>query len=220
MIEFQNVTFSYPDSKPLFQGLSYFFRKGAFYLITGPSGAGKSTLLKLMNRIESPASGEIRFEGTPFSRFYPPELRKKIVTIQQTPIAVSGSVRENLLLPFRFKANLQKKRPDDQTLSGFMNDFILDGVSLDDSADTLSVGQLQRVCLIRGMLLDPQVLLLDEPASALDPESRRIVEEKAQAFIKTGEKMVVMISHHAFTPDKVTPVVLEVKKGEIKEIKK
>jgi putative ABC transport system ATP-binding protein len=218
MLEFQNVAFSYPEAKPLFKELSFFFRKGAFYLIVGPSGAGKSTLLKLMNRIEIPSCGEIRFQGEPFSGFYPPLLRSRIIYIQQTPAVESGSIRDNLLLPYRFKANAGKKRPNDDLLSSYMNDFMLEGVALNDSAETLSVGQMQRICLIRGMLLDPLVLLLDEPTSALDPESRRIVEEKAQAFVQTGEKMVVMVSHHAFSPDKVTPVVLEVKRGDLREI--
>ena len=218
MLEFHKITFSYPEAVPLFQDLSLVFKKGVFYLIVGPSGAGKSTLLKLMNRIEIPTSGEIRFDGEPFSSFYPPLLRSRIIYIQQTPTVEGGSVRENLLLPYRFRVNSRKERPSDETLIRFMKDFMLESVSLEDAAETLSVGQMQRICLIRGMLLNPAILLLDEPTSALDPESRRIVEEKAQAFVRSGEKMLVMISHQAFSPDQVRPVVLEVRQGHVREI--
>jgi len=219
MIVLNRITFSYPGAtKALFKDLSFSFKEGRFYLITGPSGAGKSSLLRLITHLESPDSGEILFQGKPVLSYDLPGIRNRILYIQQTPTSISGSVRENLLFPYAYKANKKKQVPDDQILLGAMNGFMLKDINLDDHVETLSVGQLQRICIIRGLLLDPQVLLLDEPTSALDPESRRIVEDSAENFIKGEKNTVIMISHQSVTPRRVTPVVLEVRDGRIKEV--
>ncbi|OQY01732.1 MAG: hypothetical protein B6I22_14195 [Desulfobacteraceae bacterium 4572_123] len=218
VIEFSNVTFSFSDSKVLFKDLSLQLAAGKFYLIQGPSGAGKSTFLRLINRLEEPAAGEIFFNGRPLAGYSPPLLRRSLLYIQQSPTAVEGTVRDNLLLAFSFKNNRDRQVPDDAVLRHQLDDFLLDDIDLKTNAQTLSVGQLQRLCFIRGLLLEPEVLLLDEPASALDEQSSRIVEHTAERLCAEGGLTVLMVSHRRFEPRQVKPVVLKIADGRVEEL--
>ncbi|MBU2551070.1 MAG: ATP-binding cassette domain-containing protein [Proteobacteria bacterium] len=217
IIEFDRVSFHYEPGRSLFDQVSPSLPAGGFVLVRGPSGSGKSTLLRLINRLEEPEAGEIRFKGRPLGDYPAPRLRRSLLYIQQTPVAVDAPVRDNLLLPFAFKSNRDLSRPDDGRLRELMDEFLLTGVGLDDAAQTLSVGQLQRMCLIRGLLLEPEVLLLDEPTSALDRESSRLVEAAAERLNQEAGLTVVMVSHKDFEPRTVRPVVLEVGGGRIEE---
>jgi len=211
VIEFDQVSFGFEPESPLFEEVSLDLTAGTFYLVTGPSGVGKSTLLRLINRLEEPTAGEIRFGGRPLHDYAPPRLRRSILSVQQTPTAIDASVRDNLLLPFEFVANGDLERPDDAALERRLADVLLEEVSLDAHAQTLSVGQLQRMCILRGLLLQPEVMLLDEPTSALDADSREAVLRLiAKIFGDTGVT-AVMVSHQDVCPPGVEPVLVGVR---------
>ena len=210
ILELCDAAFAYPGGRSVFQGAGFALSKGSLTLVKGPSGAGKSTLLRLLNRLEEPTRGAVLYQGRPLSEYSPPVLRRNISYLQQTPVLLDASVRDNLLLPFSFKANQDKPRPQDNTLRARMAEFLLDDVSLADNAATLSVGQKQRLCLIRALLLSPSVLLLDEPTAALDTESRAIVENAAETLCLEGAT-VVMAGHQEYVPRRVTPALLEVR---------
>lgn len=210
IIEFSNVTFSYAETKYLFQNLSLQLMPGNFYLIRGPSGSGKSTFLRLINRLEEPSSGTLFFNGRHLTSYSAPVLRRSILYIQQTPISVAATVRQNLLLAFSFKNNRDLTPPEDDVLRNHLDHLLLNGIQLETTAQTLSVGQLQRLCFIRGLLLNPQVLLLDEPAGSLDEESGRIVEETAQRLCTESGLAVLMVSHRPFEPGQVKCRILQI----------
>jgi putative ABC transport system ATP-binding protein len=142
-------------------------------------------------------------------------LRRSILYVQQTPTAIEGTVRENLLLPFSYKSNRELKKPDDGRLTELLSDFRLDSVTLENSAQDLSVGELQRVCFVRGLLLDPKVVLLDEPTSALDEESAKIVESRAEQLCAEMGRTIIMVSHRKFEPAKIEPVILALRDGTV-----
>ena len=215
VITLDRVFFSHASGPPLFSDLSFSFIQGKFYLITGPSGAGKSSLLRLISHLDSPQQGEIRYKNTPLSAVHPPVLRQEILYIHQTPMAISGTVRDNLLVPFSFKINKGKPVPPDAALKERLHAFMMSGIGLEDEAETLSVGQLQRIAFIRGLLLEPQVLLLDEPTSALDPQSREIVEATAKQFVADKTHTVIMISHTDVTKAHTAPIILTLTQGRI-----
>jgi putative ABC transport system ATP-binding protein len=215
VIAFSEVTFSYARGKALFQDLSLELAGGSFYLVRGPSGSGKSTFLRLVNRLEEPSRGQLMFEGRPLTAYNPPLLRREILYIQQTPTSVEKTVRENLLLAFSFKKNQDLTPPDDDTLRSRLDNFLLNDIHLDTQASTLSVGQLQRLCFVRGLLLNPKVLLLDEPASALDEQSARIVEETAERLCAESGLTVLMVSHRAFASKWVEHKVLQIVEGQM-----
>lgn len=210
----EEAAFAFDDGGALFSGLSREFREGSFTLVRGPSGSGKSTLLRMLCRLEEPTAGRLYFDGRPYEDWPAEALRRKITYLQQTPTVVGGNVRENLLLPFSFKANRDLEKPGDGRLEAGLEKLMMADVGLDRVARTLSVGQKQRLCLLRAMLLEPRVLLLDEPTSALDVESAGVVEDAAEEFCAGGENAVVMISHGDYEPKQVEPEVLEVRSGE------
>ena len=105
--------------------------------------------------------------------------------------------------------------PDESDLLSYLHTFRLTDISLKDRAKDLSVGQIQRICFIRGLLLDPEVILLDEPTSALDDESSGIVAQSAENFCKKKHKTVIMISHKPFIPVIVEPCLIHLKNGKI-----
>jgi len=218
IIQFENVSFAYTGGKPLLDRVSLSILAGRFYHLKGPSGSGKSSLLRLMIRLEAPTQGRILFKEKSVDEFYPPHLRRAILYIPQTPVAADTRVRNFLLQPFGFKANQDLTAPNDQTLRDKLSEFQLADIRLSDHAQTLSVGQLQRLCFIRGLLLSPELLLLDEPTSALDPESADILENRVLELCSQSRVTVLMVSHRPVTVNSDNYHVLELSNGGIAQL--
>ena len=190
----KDLHYTAPDGNEVLRGVSLELFPQDLVWLQGPSGSGKSTLLRLLCRLLEPVSGELHLEGKPFGQWPVTGLRRKAALMPQTPVSVALTVRENWLLPFRLKAAGGQKPPDDAALETLRSGLGLKGVALDSLVERLSVGQRQRVSLGRVLLLEPDVLLLDEPVSALDTDSRRLVESVAVEFAGKGGA-VLMISH-------------------------
>lgn len=201
-----DVSFAYPDGPVILEKASLVFEQGAYHLVRGHSGSGKSTLLRLLCLLEESQSGVIAYKECDITTMEPSSLRRCVAYVQQVPTLLSGTVRDNLLLPFGFQANAGLEPPSDLELAGYLDSFLLEGVSLESEADRLSVGQQQRVCIIRSLLLRPEVILLDEPTASLDPESASVVLKKARELSAEGIT-VVMISHSESVPDGVERIV-------------
>lgn len=214
-LECRGVVFSYPGNRPILRGIDLVVEAGSLVEIRGPSGAGKSTLLRLLNRLQIPDRGSIRFKGLPLEAYPPPDLRRAIGYLQQTPVVTEGSVRENLLLPFTFKANLRIRPPAEAVLNAGLRDFLLEGIPLDRPASALSIGQKQRLCILRTMLLEPEVLLLDEPASALDAESRSAVQAVIEKLSRSRPLTMLLVSHQPFPIVHPNRNVLALKDGKL-----
>ncbi|NJB68316.1 putative ABC transport system ATP-binding protein [Desulfobaculum xiamenense] len=212
---FEDVSFSHPGNGPCLAQARLTIPEGAFALVGGPSGAGKSTLLRLMNRLLEPDSGRILYRGRPLAEYDPPRLRREVATVGQEPTLVSGTVRDNLLLPYTFRVNADLVRPGDDTLEAWLARLLLDGVTLSSRASALSVGQRQRLCLIRTLLPAPRVLLMDEPTSALDAESREVVERAAEDLCADDGVTVVMVSHVEMRFSRVSPMRLHLAAGRL-----
>ncbi len=214
----RNLSFAYPGGSGVFSGLNVSIRAGEFVIVRGPSGSGKSTLLRLFTRMEEPTGGTISFNGRPIESYPPQELRRRVSCVQQVPTLLDGSVRDNLLLPFRFRANHSLPAPSDERLLTLLNEFLVEGVKLGDNAMTLSGGQRQRLCLIRSLLLSPEVLLLDEPLSNLDPESRMTAETIIEKVSRERNSTLVVVSHIGFTTKTAEASVLSLRNGGTVEV--
>jgi len=196
MFRLESVSLAYRPGRFLFRNVSLEVACGEVVLLQGPSGCGKSSFLKLLNRIQEPSEGRIFFEGQPIAHIPVTQLRRRVSYLHQSPILLKASVGENLRLPFSLRASGRKKAPGEAELREQLGRYLLSDVSLEDPAENCSVGQKQRLCLIRALLLNPEVLLLDEPTSALDEESASIVErEIVRANRKTGIS-VLWVTHH------------------------
>ncbi len=161
--------------------------------LIGPSGAGKSSLLRCINRLYEGWRGDIRLAGISVRDHEAAAIRRNIGLIGQKPAVFPCSIRDNVTfgLPRR-----QRRRIDEQALRQALEQAALWGEvrnRLHEPADQLSLGQQQRLCLARALILKPSMLLLDEPTSALDPRSRDIIEHSLSAL--AGSMPLLWVTH-------------------------
>jgi putative ABC transport system ATP-binding protein len=194
VIELRDVSFGYGD-RFLFQGVNLTVRKGEIVLIRGKSGCGKTSFLCLLNRFRDPMRGEILLDGRPYGEVRYPELRRKVIYLHQAPVMMPGlSVRENLRLPFSFRQNQNQAAPDAGTLAALLTDLHLTAQTLERDAESLSLGEQQRMAVLRASLVRPDFLLLDEPLANLDPESAQVIQHWIAGRSREDVGLVV-VSH-------------------------
>ncbi len=158
--------------------------------IIGPSGSGKTTLLRALARLLPGVVGTLVLEGEPAESVSATEWRKRITLLPQITALVPGTVRENLLLPWTLKARKDERPPDDRRLREALDSVGMDDVDLSRDSARLSVGQAARVSLLRVLLTDPKVLLLDEPDASLDDVSAEQVSRATHAFAESGGSVI------------------------------
>ena len=214
-LDLQNISLTF-DGKTLFHDVTLTINQGDFLIIRGTSGTGKTSFLRLLNRLYEPSSGNLTLDGDALTDKEVTNYRRRVGYVQQTPVLISGTVQENLLLPYRYKS-ATKKAPSRTKLEADLSDFNLDDVKLDDAADNLSVGQKQRIALIRTLLTDPEIILGDEPTSALDPESRTIVEDRLKKVNREQNTTIVLVTHLEFDPGEIKARYLALQNGKLTE---
>lgn len=183
--------------------------------IVGPSGGGKTTLLKLLNGMISPDSGKIYYKGKNLEEIDLVKHRQEVIMLQQVPTLFPGSIKDNLLIGFRF-AN--KKEPEKQRLLDVLLQMQLEK-SLDDDPKTLSQGEKQRLVLARALLLEPEVLLLDEPSSSLDEQTKREIIKSVASHIKEQNRTCIMVTHSNELAKNYGEYILEVSHKTVKKLK-
>lgn len=163
-------------------------------VLIGPSGSGKSTLLRLMIGLIAPDQGTVRFDGTPLDDANVQALRHRMgYVIQEGGLFPHLSARENVALLARhlgWADDRIQSRIDELTAL-----VQLDSDRLDPHPQQLSGGQRQRISLMRALMLDPDVLLLDEPLGALDPMIRADLQDDLRAIFRRLNKTVVLVTH-------------------------
>lgn len=181
--------------------------------IVGESGSGKTTLLRLLNKLISCGSGEVKYRGENIESVDSVELRRDVVMLPQIPSIFPGNVRDNLQIGLKFS---EKPEADDSVLLSVLE---LVGLkkSLDEPSENLSGGEKQRLALGRVILLEPEVLLLDEPSSALDEETERIIIGKLVEYTKEQKKTLVMVSHSKKIAENYSDNIIEIRNGRIAE---
>lgn len=209
LFEIQNISFSYPDGKPVFERIDLDIKRGELIIVSGESGAGKSTFLKLFNRFNELTDGTILYHGRELRQYHINDIRRSILYLPQLPHMIEGSLEDNLSFPFSFHAHKDKTYSSDAARQWL--DYFHLGVSLGHNASKLSVGQRQRIALIRALLLAPEVLLLDEPCSSLDSRNRRLIEQKIESLLESAGITVIMATHSEvnFSESVYTPYRLE-----------
>jgi len=190
-------------------------QRGEIFALVGPSGAGKSTLLRLLNFLEPPTGGSIRFLGTEFSssRPAPLDLRRRVTTVFQRPILLNRSVWANASYGLRLRGQRNAARQVEAALEQVgLNDLAR------QRARTLSGGEAQRVALARAMLLQPDVLLLDEPTANLDPYNVGLIEGIVRALNQERGTTLVLVTHNIFQAKRLAQRVALLLEGQIVEI--
>lgn len=149
----------------------------------------------MLTAFERPEAGTILWNGTPLENVLGPILRSSVIYVAQTPAMVAATVHTNLLLPFSFRNHRSRPRPSVEQLRHLLDQMGMENVALDREVQDLSTGQRHRIAVLRAVLLHPQVLLLDEPMSALDKESQGLVEAMLEALRVQEATSIVLVSH-------------------------
>jgi len=164
--------------------------------ILGESGVGKSTFLKLLNNLISPDHGHIFYTNQALETMDPLDLRQKVVMLMQSPVIFSGNVRDNLLFGLNVtEKNMESDTASDNKLLDILKWLELENISLNTDATHLSGGEKQRICLGRLILVDPEVLLLDEPSAALDEKNQELIIDRITQYARENNKSLIMILH-------------------------
>lgn len=189
--------------------------QGEILALVGPSGAGKSTLLRLLNFLETPTSGQITFLDYQYQidSDVPIEIRRRVTTVFQRPILLNQSVSENVIYGMKVRG---KKDTDG------LCKYVLEQVGLahiaHQRARTLSGGEAQRVALARAMIIQPDVLLLDEPTANLDPYNITLIEEITKKINLYQKTTLVLVTHNIFQARRLAHRIALMLDGKIIEV--
>lgn len=204
-IRVKRLGFSY-RGRTVLNNVSLECADNAITALTGPSGVGKSTFLMTLNRLwenipetEMTGTVEIKLQGV-FRDVYASsmaltELRKKVGMVFQAPNPLPMNIRRNILFPLKIAGEKNSRFMEERleqvlTVANLWNE-VKD--RLKDDARTLSGGQQQRLCIARALVLEPEVLLLDEPTSSLDRASTAVIEE---LLIGLKENLCILVVSH------------------------
>ncbi len=200
-IESKNVDFFYGDKKAL-TNISLVAPENKVTALIGPSGCGKSTFIRTLNRMNDVISGtrvegQVVIDGIDIysQRIDVVELRRRIGMVFQKPNPFPKSIFDNVAYGLRINGMREKKKIEEIVEKSLQEAALWDEVKdrLRDNAFSLSGGQQQRLCIARSLAVEPEVILYDEPCSAIDP----IATAKIEALIqKQKEKYTVVIVTH------------------------
>lgn len=194
-VVWRDVRKAYPDGHQALRGVSLEVASGEFLAILGTSGSGKTTLLKMVNRLIEPTSGEVAVRGVPTSRWDPIDLRRSVgYVIQEVGLMPHLDILANVGLVLRVQG---KPRAEREAVA--RDRLALVGLDPDRFArlrpHQLSGGQRQRVGVARALAADPDLILMDEPFGALDPITRRELQDEFRRLQGQLGKTVIFVTH-------------------------
>ncbi|MDP2604856.1 MAG: ATP-binding cassette domain-containing protein [Deltaproteobacteria bacterium] len=194
-IEFRSVSFALPNGRRLLADLNLAVNSGETLVLLGRSGSGKTTTMKLINRLLDPTSGEVRVEGRPTLEWDPIRLRRRVgYVIQEIGLFPHLTIEQNIGVVPRLEGwEPEKIRTRAREL------LVMVGLEPDRFAGRLprelSGGQRQRVGVARALAADPPIILLDEPFGALDPITRREIQQEFRSLQAKLHKTLVFVTH-------------------------
>ncbi|MFJ7916981.1 MULTISPECIES: ABC transporter ATP-binding protein [unclassified Lysinibacillus] len=218
MIAFENVTKKYVNDQVAVKAINLEINKGEFFVLIGPSGCGKTTLLKMINRLIHLTEGTIRINGKRISDYNIHELRWNIgYVLQQIALFPHMTIEENIAVVPELKKwgklQIQQRVGDLLDMVGLERDKYSQRKPIE-----LSGGEQQRVGVVRALAADPEIILMDEPFSALDPISRTKLQDDLLELQQTIQKTIVFVSHDMQEALKLGDRICVMKDGEIVQI--
>lgn len=204
VMEFKNVSFSYPEGKSVLHNINLELKKGHTYAFVGPTGGGKTTTASLMARLYDPTEGIVLLNGKDIRAYESAERSKHIGFILQEPFLFTGTVRDNILYGneeyLHYSNDELRTELEKHNLSKLLARFDkgLD-TPVATSGDSISLGQKQLIAFIRAVLREPDILILDEATANIDTVTEQLLEEILTKLPKETTK--VIIAHRLNTID-------------------
>jgi ABC-type sugar transport system ATPase subunit len=168
-------------------------RRGETLTVVGPNGAGKSTLLLVLARLLKPSHGDIIYQGKSIKQWDELSYRRKISLVFQSPLLMDMTVEQNVWLGLKFRG-IAREEIQERT-EKWMKQLGVESLSK-RRAGQLSGGEAQRVSLARAFVLEPELLLLDEPFAALDPPTHAKLLEDLSALLKENQRTAIFVTHN------------------------
>jgi phosphate transport system ATP-binding protein len=226
-ISIQNVHYTYADGNEALRNVSFDVLPNEVFVLFGPARSGKSTLLRLLNRLsdlteDAEFRGVITFNGADIfdhaTDLY--TLRRRISMVFAIPTPLPGTIRENLTYGPQMAGIRDKQVLNQRVEHSLQQAALWDEVKdrLDTSAMALSGGQKQRLCLARSLAMEPEVILLDNPTSGLDPLSTAVVEETLRDLRE--RYTIIMVPHSVQQAARVADRAGFILDGELIEVAK
>lgn len=224
-ISSENLSFHY-GGKIILRGIDLSLPAGKIIAITGPSGTGKSTLLSIFNRLwEEVGSGHLEgfvgllLDGVMVDIYSDKvsleKLRRKVGMVFQNPNPLPMSIAKNLAFPLRLRNIRDKQLITSMSEEMLRKVYLWDEVSdrLHSDARLLSGGQQQRLCLARSLMLEPEILLLDEPTSSLDQEGCHHIETLLKELL--ASTTILLVSHYQDQIQRIADYSYELRDGQL-----
>ncbi|CAH0120749.1 MULTISPECIES: ABC transporter ATP-binding protein [unclassified Paenibacillus] len=215
MIQLQGVNKVYDDGFQALKNLNLEFKRGEISVLIGPSGCGKTTTMRLINRLIQPSNGAVIVDGQDISAVDPVKLRRNIgYVIQNIGLFPHMTIARNVSVVPRL-LRWDKRKIDERV------DELLRLVGMDPDTyrnrypSELSGGQQQRIGVIRALAADPDIILMDEPFSALDPISREQLQDELLRLQQELKKTIVFVTHDMDEAIKIADSMILMKDGEV-----
>ena len=217
MIEIKNIS-KKVGKKTILDDVSLKIEEGSFVVLIGPSGCGKTTTLKLINKLIEPTKGDIFINGTPISKENPIKLRRNIgYVIQSVGLFPHMTIKENIELIPKLKKEKTEEEIEEKTIE-LINMVGLDPKEfLDKYPSELSGGQQQRIGLVRAIATDAEIILMDEPFSALDPITRTQLQEWLYSLQEELKKTIIFVTHDMDEALKLADKICIMKDGKVQQ---
>ncbi|MBD5520826.1 MAG: ABC transporter ATP-binding protein [Lachnospiraceae bacterium] len=209
-IAIENLSFSYIGKSDVLQNFSMVVAEGEKIMIMGESGCGKSTLLKLLLNFYQITSGKIMLYGRDINEYPLSQLRQLFTYIPQNSYLFEGSIRENIAFGYAGEGQVSDVEIIRAAQSAYAEGFIKMlpqgyDTHLDAGGSNLSGGQRQRIAIARAFLKDSPIILMDEPSSALDVQSEKMINQAIKKLMK--QKVVLMVTHRTTSFEEFDRVV-------------
>ncbi|MCS6929905.1 MAG: ABC transporter ATP-binding protein/permease [Saprospiraceae bacterium] len=217
-VEFDNVWFSYTGSleDAVLKGVSFRIEPGETLAIVGSTGSGKTTIINLLTRFYEIHSGNIRIDGQELYEYDLYALRRRMAVVLQDPFLFSGTVLENITLR---DANICERRVIEAAKTIGAHDFILRlpggyHYAVRERGQALSMGQRQLIAFVRALVFDPDILILDEATSSIDPETESVIQYAIERLIARRTSIVIA---HRLSTIRHARHILVLERGEVRE---
>lgn len=190
-------------------------QRGETLAVVGPNGAGKSTLLLALAHLLKPAKGEIKFSNKNLKEWNELEYRRKIAFVFQDPLLMDMSVEQNIGLGLKFRS--AEKTYTESQISKWSKSMGVEKLRA-RRANQLSGGEAQRVSLARAFVLEPELLLMDEPFSAVDPQTRGQLLNDLSTVLAHEHRTTIFVTHNLKEAAQMSDRVAVVIGGELKQV--